>query len=174
MKQNGFTLIELMVTLAVIAIVASIAAPSFSDMMQDNRLTTSSNELLGGIAITRSEAIKRGERVVICQSSTGTSCGGSSANWHQGWIVFVDENTNGSVDNANNIISAHGTLSDSMTLAMGASAIGYDGDGLAVNINNELFFTLCDERGDANKTGLGVSISGRARQAATSDLASCP
>ena len=175
MKQTGFTLIELMVTLAVVAIVAGIAAPSFSDMMQDNRLITSSNELLGGIALTRSEAIKRGERVVICQSSNSTSCGGNSSNWHQGWIVFVDENTNGSVDDAStDIISVHQALNDSITLSMNNNALSYDGDGLAVNLTNEVFFTFCDDRGDANRRGLGISITGRARQAQSSELASCP
>ncbi len=174
MKQNGFTLIELMVTLAVVAIVAGIAAPSFRDMIQDNRLITSSNELLGSVALSRSEAIKRGDRVVICQSINTTSCGGSAANWHQGWIVFVDANTNGTVDNATDIISVHAALDDGLTLAMNNTALAYDGDGLAVNLSNEVFFTLCDDRGDANKTGLGISITGRARQAETSELASCP
>lgn len=174
MKQQGFTLIELMITLAVIAIVAGIAAPSFSDMIQDNRLTTTSNELLTGLAITRSEAIKRGERAAICQSDDGSSCSGNASNWHEGWVVYIDEDTDGVIDGDEDIISVHASLSSNMTLSMGASAISYDSDGLATNLSNILYFTLCDDRSDANKQGLAISITGRVRQADTADLASCP
>jgi len=174
-QQLGFTLIELMVTLSVIGIMAAIATPSFSDLIQDNRLTTRSNELLAAVALTRSEAIKRGENVVICQSSTQSSCGGSNNNWHQGWMVFVDDDAQGDFDaGTDEILSVRSALGDNLTLSLGSSSIAYGGDGLASNVNANLSFLLCDDRGNDHRTGLGISVTGRVRQVARADLGNCP
>lgn len=74
LRVNGLTFIELIVALSIVGIILAIAAPSFSDIIDDNRMTTQYNELLAALALTRSEAIKRQMRVTTCQSSTGTSC----------------------------------------------------------------------------------------------------
>jgi type IV fimbrial biogenesis protein FimT len=166
MKQTGFTLIELMVTLAVIAIVAGIAAPSFSQIIQDNRLTTISNELLASLSIARSEAIKRGESVSVCQSNDQLTCSNDNASWHQGWIVQVDS--------SNQIINERAALNNGQTLASTEASLTYEMDGLAVGILNTVYFTICDNRGNANRQGLEVSITGRVRQAERADLAVCP
>lgn len=86
-KQNAFTLLELMVTVAVIGILTAIAAPSFKTMIANNRSATIAQELMDAINLARAEAIKRGKRVSICASSNGTSCTGT---WNNGWIIFDD------------------------------------------------------------------------------------
>ncbi len=85
----GFTLIELLMVIAIAAILASIAVPSYQWIMSRTRLSTQANELTTALSLARSEAVKRGVRVTVCKSSSGTGCT-TSGNWQQGWIVFVD------------------------------------------------------------------------------------
>lgn len=84
--QGGVTLIELMVTIAIFAIVLGIAVPSFTGAMLDSNLKSYADNLSSSALLARSEAIKRNTAVTLCVSSSGTSCGTGS--WEQGWIVI--------------------------------------------------------------------------------------
>ncbi|TLM74830.1 GspH/FimT family pseudopilin [Microbulbifer harenosus] len=86
-KQGGLTLIELMITLAVLAVIVGIAVPSFNTMIQNNRSLALGDELASALNFARSEAIKRGARVTLCGTTNGTTCNG---NWTNSWIVVVD------------------------------------------------------------------------------------
>lgn len=92
-KSQAFTLVELMIVLGVAAILATMAAPAFWNMIQNSRTTTQANELVTAINLARSEAIKRGERVEICASGNPASgeCGGEN-DWAAGWLVRVEGN----------------------------------------------------------------------------------
>ena len=172
-KLRGFTLIELMITLSIAAILAAIAAPSFSTTIQNNRMATQYNELLASLSLARSEAIKRGQRVTTCQSSTGNSCGGSASNWHTGWVVFVDADEDGTIDAGEDIIRVNGALSGGNTLSFNFDNTIFGSDGLSDGGSRT--FTLCDARGDANSRGLVVLTTGRARHALPADLlTACP
>ncbi len=94
---KGFTLIELMVTVAVAAILLTVGVPSFRATVENNRLTAAANELVGALNLARSEAIKRGVRVTVCKSADGATCT-TSSDWEKGWIVFVDLNGDGIFD----------------------------------------------------------------------------
>jgi len=89
-KVTGFTMIELMVTLAVAAILVTVAVPSFQTMIESNALTSQINLFIGSLNAARSEAVKRGKQVTLCKSVNGSSCAG--AGYEAGWIVFVDTN----------------------------------------------------------------------------------
>lgn len=88
---RGFSLVEMMVTIAVIGVLAAIAFPSFTAIVNNGRLSGMTNELVASIQVARSEAIRRNVRTVVCPSANGTTCSGG-ANWSAGWMVFFDIN----------------------------------------------------------------------------------
>jgi len=107
-KQDGFTLIELMITLVIAVILAMIAVPAFNNTIQRNRIATKTNTLVTFLATARSEAVKLGKPVTICASSNGTSCSGG--NFNDGWIVFIDTGTAGTVDGTDKILNVQEKL----------------------------------------------------------------
>lgn len=121
--ENGFTLIELMVAVSVLAIVLGIGVPGFQELIQNNRITTQANEFVAALNFARSEAIKRGIRITLCRSSDGSNCS-DSGNWDQGWIVFVDTNNNASVDGGEPILKVYSSLRAS-TLSGNTNVAGY-------------------------------------------------
>lgn len=90
--HQGFTLIELMVTVAVLAIGAAIAFPSFKGVLQSNRVATTTNEVIATLSLARSEAIRNSRGSGVCASTTGASCGGE---WNEGLLVWSDDNGDG-------------------------------------------------------------------------------
>jgi len=85
--NRGFTLLELLTTLAVAAIILSFGVPNFMDVVRNSRAAAGANELVTALSIARSEAAKRGARVSVCPSDDGATCHGS---WEDGWIVIAD------------------------------------------------------------------------------------
>jgi type IV fimbrial biogenesis protein FimT len=85
-RIGGFTLFELMVTLAVAALILSLGVPGFRSFIQNNRATTHTNDLVTALNLGRSEATRRGASVLLCSSSDGATCSGSN-DWSSGWIV---------------------------------------------------------------------------------------
>lgn len=83
-RQSGFTLIELMVTISVLAILLGVGVPSFQATIQGNRISTSANDLVAALQFARSEAVRRGVNVTVCSSNDQATCSGA---WSDGWIV---------------------------------------------------------------------------------------
>lgn len=143
-KPHGFTIIELIVTMAVVAILATIAIPSFIEIMTKRRIAGYVNEFSGALAYARSEAIRRGVPVSVCRSSDGSSCG---ASWGSGWIVFANtDNDSPAVRDGNETIlrafpalASGFTANTSSTGGKFANDITYDRLGLANDIGTVAF-----------------------------------
>lgn len=99
--DSGFSMVELMVTVAIVAILAAIAFPSFESSLRSNSVATASNELNGGLALARSEALRNPAGAFICSSTNGTTCGGD---WNDGWIVWSDINGDGALTAADRVL----------------------------------------------------------------------
>lgn len=86
-KARGFTLIELMIAIVVLSILITLAIPSFGSFLANGRSTTMANDLIFSLKFARSEAIKRGGRVVVCPRSGEGECSASADDWGNGWLV---------------------------------------------------------------------------------------
>jgi type IV fimbrial biogenesis protein FimT len=171
--QRGFTLIELMVTLAVVAIVATIAIPAMGDMITRHRTTAAFNELQGLIGFARSESAKRpAEPVLLCASNDSAKCTGET-DWSVGWIIARDANGNGSVDAGETILKVIGPLPSGIKLEVktGTSA-SFNSSSLALVRTgapaggNQVTFKMCDSFGASEARGVVLSVSGQTRSAA--------
>lgn len=87
-RPYGFSLIELMVTIAIVAILITLAAPSFTALINRNRLSGQANELVGSLQLARMEAVRRNARVSMCKTTDGATCSGVAGPW-SGWLVVV-------------------------------------------------------------------------------------
>jgi len=93
LRANGFTLLELMVALAVVSILLVVGLPSFSATVRQNCTVTTANSLLTVLTAARSEALKRDRTVTLCPSPDGSRCAtAAGGSWDPGYLMFVDNN----------------------------------------------------------------------------------
>ena len=92
-KSRGFTLVELMITIAVLAIGSALAYPSFSSVLRSNRVATSTNNVIAAVNLARSEAIRNNRGGGICPSNAGTQCDG--VDWNVGYLAYSDADASG-------------------------------------------------------------------------------
>ncbi len=160
-KMQGFTLVELLSTLSVIAIIVTIGVPSFQSIMQNNRMTTDLNLLVTDLNLSRMEAIKRGDDVTICKrNNQGTDCE-KSGDWNKGWIVFSDPNRNASVETGEEIIHVKSELDSGIALISSKNRITFTSQGFSYGFATT--FVMSDSRGETYARKRIISNTGRIR-----------
>ena len=129
--MRGINLVELMVVLSIAAVSIGVCVPSMTALIKSVQLSSASNDLLWGVLMARSEAIRRNGRAVICNSADGSTCA-RSGGWEQGWIVFHDSNNNGLRETGEAIVQRAQSLPDDLRVTGNfnvARYISYAPDG---------------------------------------------
>ncbi len=179
-KLQGFTLIELMITLVVAAILLSLSVPSFQTTIRNSRTVTNANQLIATLHLAKSEAIKRGLQVSIRHKGTTDNV------WEGGWDIFADVNADGSFNDDGDtnlcetgedcLIKTTSFLSNGYTLRTTnyAEWMAYLANGMpaSIGLTNDTF-RLCDDLADTTTSkAIIVNRTGRVRTQTTT--ASCP
>jgi type IV fimbrial biogenesis protein FimT len=112
---RGFTLIEIMIALALFALLAVFALPAYRDWIAAQQLANHAHFIADTLDLARSEAIKHGYRVNLCKSRDQRLCT-DDGGWEQGWLLFVDENDSGQVDDDEIVLHREGPARDDITM----------------------------------------------------------
>lgn len=166
-QAPGFTLVELMVTVGLVAIVLTLGVPSMRELILNNRLATDYNNMLMSLTLARAEAIKRGARTRVCIRNATPDCNGTATQWENGWLVIVDTNGNDTMTTADGdlIVQDQSALTDGTTLRGNNNvtrSVGFNTRGFSGSSGT---LTLCDSRGADEARGIVIFNTGRARRA---------
>jgi type IV fimbrial biogenesis protein FimT len=172
-RDGGFTLIELMITIAAASILMAIAVPSFNQMIISGQLTAQSNEMVSALSLARSEAIKRNASVTLCRVAlaTDTTCATAAGNW-QNWIVLAGGT--GTVVRRGTVNTFNGTLVMRSTLAIDQVVFGPEGlarTGGAMVADHTV--TVCSTRRGVDRNVRQVVLGAGSRMSTQTTSATC-
>jgi len=172
---RGFSLIELLVTLILAALLLRLAVPAYDDWIASLRVMQEAQHLANSMNLARSEAIKRGLRVNICKSANGLQCTPAST-WNAGWIMHVDPEANGQIESGSDLVRAWEPIAPGVLISANrplADYVSYTSYGHARMLNGALqigTMTVCARNQGA--VDVVLSAGGRARIARTRRI--CP
>lgn len=172
--QAGFTMVELLTVLAILGILIAIATPSMTQFIADWRVNSAVNSMARDFRAARAEAIKRSRPVVICRGNAGLTACANGTEWKGGWLMFVDNNFNGTYNSAaDELVTKQNTLPGIGTFVQGAAgSFTFLPNGLMRrDANNARFNVQSSLQGGAQalaEKGICISNTGRFRQAKSS------
>ena len=169
-RAQGFTLIELMMTTAVLAILVAAATPAFGNLIQNTESQTSRSTLTTALSTARILAISRTANVVVCPSSDQQYCG-HTTEWQHGWLIFVDRDRDGARNANEEVLSVSDAQPEGVAIltTAGRTHVTYQPDGSSPGSN--MTFTVCDRRGDGLATSLVINNVGRVRSGTPTEAA---
>lgn len=131
-RMAGFTLVEMMVVIAIVAILSAVSIPSFLGTLQSFRAQSTASNFRSDLQFSRSEAIKQGLPVTMCVSTNGSNCTGGTS-WQNGWIIFADPNADKTVGT---LIRLQKTMpgSDTLVADQSVSALTFSRDGFVIGL----------------------------------------
>jgi type IV fimbrial biogenesis protein FimT len=161
-SSRGFTLPELMVVLALAAMILAIGVPAFRDFQRNNRLTVAANDVLGMIITSRAEALRRQTVVSMCPSATpnddDATCGAGT-----GWIVFDDPNANCILDDGETKVAGM-RVDDDVGAVANSDCISFATNGFRRIVDGEpttAHMLYCDDRGNVPRNTGGTDSTAR-------------
>jgi len=155
-RQTGLTLIELMIGVAIVAILLTVGAPAIQTVLEQNKVIATVNDISNAARTARFTAIDTEETTLVCPSADYKSCSGD---WRQAKIVFVDSNGNGSRDDAEPLISSSDPVSSGVNISGHTGALVFSPDG---SVSNAVTIKLCPASGDAKSaSAVLISLYGR-------------
>ena len=159
--QHGFTLLELMTALAVLAVLVAAATPSFKTFSANSRTAASANSLMSALAIARSEALHQGMPVAVCASKGSLTC--DTTDWSNGWIVFTDgSGFQGVLDSTDAVVQAWPAPGGGVTVNFNAAEtyVRFDGRGMKIPTTLATFTVKASGCGGNNGTQIAVTPAG--------------
>lgn len=156
---RGFTMVELMITVAVLAILMTIGFPSFQGVMRSNRVATTNNELLGALALARSEGLRNAHGGGVCASADGSTCAGD---WNDGLLVWADANGNGVLDGSETVLRYVKAARNIVVEGPASGVIAFDQRGRRRGATSQQLTLQSDECGDQLlRRTLSINASGQ-------------
>ncbi len=163
MNNKGFSLIEIIITIAILGILSSYALPSFSHLLSRNQQRSVLFQLFRHHQLARSEAIKRNQSIILCKSSNARQCN-PAADWHEGWIIFADTDNNRLLNGTESLIYSYQGQNYKLSVnyrGFGShNYIRYFPDG---HSSTNGTFVLCSRDDSVSAKSLIISRTGRAR-----------
>ncbi|MEO5328142.1 MAG: GspH/FimT family pseudopilin [Magnetococcus sp. THC-1_WYH] len=168
-SQPGYTLVELLITLAIALIVSVLAVPFYETIMQNSRMVARVNMVLGTLHYARGEAIKQRQQVSICDSTDGATCT-ASGNWELGWLVFVDADSSESFTAGDTVLKVYESIAAGNATLRGdtnaQNVLSFSSDGFsrsAAGVLQTGNLVYCDSRGIASGKVITLTFIGRTR-----------
>ena len=175
-EQHGYTMLEILMVIAIGAILVAVAVPSLQDTISRNARDSIQLDLLSSLALARTQAVTLSTTMSVCHSANQTSCSNSTgSDWDDGWLVFSDYDSDGVLDtgDGDEILQIHPAANGIVAIELLSSSNGtvtdevvqFDDDGFLANSSGGAYFKFCDtDNIAANARAIWIANTGRASQ----------